>query len=209
MNTFTQQELVSQQCIDLWRGRYARKQMIRKAPYWAWDRQGLHVPITDIIDTVRPASILDYGSGNGRGGEILRTRSQQGLVDVTCYDPAWPGLESVPTGSFDMVLAMNLLENVEADYRQTVCDHIQSLVGRDLILAIIAPIKHQGDLMTTWINRFPQLKLSYSAVGYPEHTVSLVDQKPVTFVTLFAWLYRAPAEVIPVEPRVRVKKKGT
>jgi hypothetical protein len=108
-----------------------------------------------------------------------------------------------------MVIAYNVLNNVEVDYRAKVCAHIESLVGRDLILAIVAPIKHQGDLMTTWINRFPQLKLSYSAVGYPEHTVSLVDQKPVTFVTLFAWLYRAPAEVIPVEPRIRVKKKGT
>jgi hypothetical protein len=203
-----QQELISQQCLDHWRGIYAGKHMIRQSPYWAWDRQGDRVPITDIFDSVMPKTILDYGSGNGRGVEVLRTRSQHCPVDVTCYDPAWPGLEQVPVGTFDMVIAFNLLENVEADYKQPVCNHIQSLVGRDLILAIKMPNDQQlaRELPAKWISKFPQLKVSYSAIGKPEQTVSLQTQQPKTFVTLFIWLYREQAEVIPLEPRVRVKK---
>lgn len=207
-----QQELVSQACIDLWRGIYSRKQMTRRAPYWAYDRQGDKIPITDIVDTVNPASILDYGSGNGRGAGCLRTHSQQELVKVTCYDPAWPGFEQVPTGQFDMVIAYNVLNVVEVPYRIPVCNHIESLVGKDLIVAIIVPSnlvnRPYQELLDIWRGFFPTLRLSYASVGKPEQTVSL-QAKPVTYVTLFLWLYRDQAEVVPVQPRIRVKKKGT
>jgi hypothetical protein len=212
MNTITQQELVSQACIDLWRGIYARKKMIRTAPYWAWDREGHRIPITDIVDTVRPASILDYGSGNGRGAQILRTRSQHDLIKVTCYDPAWPGFERVPTEPHDMVIAFNVLSQVEPIHRQPVCKHVESLVARDLILVIIVPSnlidRPYRELLDVWRSFFPNLSLSYSVVGEPEKTVSLTDQT-ITYVPLFIWLYREPEEVVPPQPRVRVKKKGT
>jgi hypothetical protein len=210
MDTYNnQQELISQQCIDLWRGRYARKQMYRRSPYWAYDRQGIRVPITDIVNSVNPQSILDYGSGNGYGANTLKIRNLQQAVDVVCYDPAWPGSESVPTGQFDMVIAYNMLNYVEADYRQRVCTHIESLVGKDLILACqVTRAESCTKLIDYWIGLFPQLSVSYASVGIPEPVVGLVGQ-PITFPTMFIWLYRAPAEVIPVEPRVRVKKKGT
>jgi SAM-dependent methyltransferase len=212
MEPNTQQELMSQECIDLWRGIYARKQMTRLAPYWAYDREGDKIPITVIVDTVNPTSILDYGSGNGRGAGCLRTHSQQGLITVTCYDPAWPGFEQVPTGEFDLVIAYNLLNNVEAPYRLAVCSHIESLVGKDLIVAIIVPNNEDSrshkELINMWRNYFPGLKLSYSSAGHPERTVGL-KERPITFVPLFLWFYRDQAEVVPPVPRVRVKKKGT
>ena len=209
MDTITQQELVSQACIDLWRGIYARKQMIRQAPYWAYDRQGDRIPVTDIVDTVNPASILDYGSGNGRGAGVLRTHSQQGLVRITCYDPAWPGFEQVPTEPHDMVIAFNVLNNVEPVHRRAVCNHMESLVAKDLIVAVVVPSNlinrpHQ-ELLDIWRNFFPGLRLSYSAIGKPEKTISL-KELPMTYVTLFLWLYRDQVEVVPLQPRVRVKK---
>ena len=204
-----QQELVSQRCIDLWRGIYSRKQMIRQSPYWAYDRQGQRVPITDIVDTVNPTTILDYGSGNGRGAGILRTHNPQDLVKITCYDPAWPGFEQVPTGEFDMVIAYNMLNNVEAQHRIPVCNHIESLVGKNLIVVIIVPSnlvdRPYQELLSIWRGFFPTLKLSYASVGEPEQTVSLQAQ-PITYVPLFLWLYRDQAEVVPPVPRVRLKK---
>lgn len=203
---------MSQECIDLWRGIYARKQMTRLAPYWAYDREGDKIPITVIVDTVNPTSILDYGSGNGRGAGCLRTHSEQGLIKVTCYDPAWPGFEQVPTGKFDMVIAYNVLNNVEPQHRIPVCNHIESLVGKDLIVAIIVPSnlvdRPYQELLSTWRGFFPGLKLSSASVGKPEKTVSL-QHDPITYVPLFLWLYRDQAEVVPPVPRVRVKKKGT
>lgn len=204
------QPLVSQQCIDFWRGLYARQAMIRRAPYWAWDRQGVRIPITDIIDTVRPQTILDYGAGNGRGAAILRTRDINGQLQVDCYDPAWPGYERVPTKSYDMVIAYNLLNNVEPSYLQTVCQHIESLVTKDLILAVVLPeeIAREPGFEYLWINKFPNLSVSYFSTGAIEETVGL-SGKPLKFNTLFIWMYRPSEEIVPPQPRIRVKKKGT
>lgn len=183
--------------------------MLRRAPYWAWDRQGVKIPLTDILDTVNPKTVLDYGSGNGRGADVLRTRDLSGQVRVDCYDPAWPGSERVPTGTYDMVIAYNLLNNVEPSHVDVVCEHINSLVGKDLILAIVIPVNFMHDnLINVWINKFPQLKLSYSSVGPTENTIGIKGQ-PVAFLPLFIWLYREPEEVVVVPPRVRLKKKGT
>jgi hypothetical protein len=111
-----------------------------------------------------------------------------------------------------MVIAYNVLNNVEAPHRLAVCSHIESLVGKDLIVAIIVPSnlvnRPYQELLSIWCGFFPTLKLSYSSVGKPERTVSL-QSEPITYVTLFLWLYREPAEVVPPVPRVRLKKKGT
>lgn len=210
METITQKELISQQCIDFWRGLFARGAMVRRAPYWAWDRQGDRIPITEIIDTVQPKTILDYGSGNGRGASILRTRDLAGLTQVDCYDPAWPGSERVPTQPYDMVIVYNVLNSVEPKYLADVCEHISSLVARDLILAIVVreDALYEG-LDQVWINKFPDLKLSYACVGQQaEDTVGLTG-KHIRFKTIFIWMYREPEEVVPPVPRIRVKKKGT
>ena len=210
MDTYNNQpELVSQQCIDRWRDIYANYRMLRQSPYWAYDRQGIRIPITSIVNSVNPQRILDYGSGNGYAANLLRIRNLTDWIDVVCYDPAWPGSEQVPTGQFDMVIAYNVLNNVEVPYRARVCSHIESLVGRDLILAIQVPRSgNHPTLINDWIKLFPGLLVSYSSISIPEEMVGLKGQ-PISAPTLFIWLYRAPAEVIPVEPRVRVKKKGT
>jgi len=205
----TQQELISQQCIDLWRGLYSRRKMLRQTPYWAYDREGTKTPITTIIDTVNPARILDYGSGNGRAADILRHRDVNETVQVDCYDPAWPGADRVPTGSYDMVICYNVLNNVELDYLDRVCAHVESLVAKDLIIAIVVPTNRINQRRANyWIQQFPQLRVSYHVLSEPEETISMTGAK-ASFTTLFIWMYREPEEVIPPQPRVRVKKKGT
>ena len=200
------QELVSQSCVDIWRELYARRRMLRQAPYWAWDREGNRIPITAIVETVRPKSILDYGSGNGRAADILRNRDINFQLQVTCYDPAWPGASQVPYQPHDLVICYNVLNNVEADYLDRVCAHIESLVARDLIIAIIMPAERASeDTANYWISRFPNLGASYWTISPGEEGPN-VTGKMMQFKTVFIWLYREPEEVVVVPPRVRLKK---
>jgi hypothetical protein len=108
-----------------------------------------------------------------------------------------------------MVICYNVLNNVELDYLDRVCAHVESLVAKDLIIAIVVPTNRINQRRANyWIQQFPQLRVSYHVLSEPEETISMTGAK-ASFTTLFIWMYREPAEVVPVQPRVRVKKKGT
>jgi len=128
-------------------------------------------------------------------------------TQVDCYDPAWPGSERVPTQPYDMVIVYNVLNNVEPKYLADVCAHISSLVAKDLILAIVVreDAMYKG-LDQGWINKFPDLKLSYSTVGQQAEDTVGVTGKHIRFKTMFIWMYREQEEVVPPVPRIRVKK---
>jgi SAM-dependent methyltransferase len=66
----------------------------------------------------REHSILDYGCGNGVFLQFLR---ENGFAHVSGYDPFVPEFSREPSGSFDCVVANDVIEHV-ADPRATLAD---------------------------------------------------------------------------------------
>ena len=67
-------------------------------------------------------SILDYGCGKGLVSQHYK--------NVTSYDPAVPGKDTVPTGKFDTVLCLDVLEHVEPEFVGEVLAQLRSYCTR-------------------------------------------------------------------------------
>lgn len=79
-------------------------------------------PIKELIDCHSALSILDYGAGKGHqygplalalpSGETFPDIKSFWAVDqISCYDPAVPGVDVLPNSSFDGVVCTDVLEH--------------------------------------------------------------------------------------------------
>jgi 2-polyprenyl-6-hydroxyphenyl methylase/3-demethylubiquinone-9 3-methyltransferase len=59
--------------------------------------------------STRPASVLDYGGGNGRFAEALRAK---GFANTATYDPFHPDHSRRPAGPFELVTCFETLEHM-------------------------------------------------------------------------------------------------
>jgi len=75
-------------------------------------------------------TILDYGCGKG-----LLAKHLGGGITVQCYDPAIPAFSRLPIAA-DMVVCLDVLEHIEPDYLDNVLDHLRSLAGKYMFIAI-------------------------------------------------------------------------
>lgn len=76
-------------------------------------------------------TILDYGCGKGTLG---RTLTDAGL-DCRSYDPAVEKFAKPPAPA-DLVVSVDVLEHIEPDCLNAVLDHIASVTGKVLFVAI-------------------------------------------------------------------------
>lgn len=65
--------------------------------------------IVPLAKPLRPANIIDFGCGQSRLAEILTRYTK---ADVTRYDPAIPDLAKCPTGPFDLLISVDVLEHI-------------------------------------------------------------------------------------------------
>jgi hypothetical protein len=84
---------------------------------WKGDKWALRVQ--KLIARFRPASILDYGCGQGALGRALGRPIQE-------YDPAVAGKQAKPIAA-DLVVCTDVLEHVEPACLDEVLDHLQML----------------------------------------------------------------------------------
>src|SRR5204863_7046691 len=78
-------------------------------PEYAETRPAINAKVVAQIARARPQmSILDYGGGNGRLAEHLRSA---GFTDVTTYDPFIPEFCARPTRRFELVSSFEVLEH--------------------------------------------------------------------------------------------------
>lgn len=81
--------------------------------------------LSKIFANAKDIRILDYGGGSGQLAGLLR---QQGFTRVETYDPFVPAFAARPAGTFDLVLAFEVVEHSPRP-RETFAD-IVSLTSR-------------------------------------------------------------------------------
>lgn len=73
-----------------------------------------HAPfIKAIIDRLGCKSVLDYGSGKGYQYLAKRAHDAWGGILPHCYDPGVRQLAELPTGTFDGLICVDMLEHLE------------------------------------------------------------------------------------------------
>jgi hypothetical protein len=80
-------------------GRYGATS-VNRAPY-----------ILPHIQSLKPKTVLDFGCGQSRLFEKIEALGST----VTRYDPAIPEISTPPTGSFDLVLNIDVMEHLPED----------------------------------------------------------------------------------------------
>jgi len=86
--------------------------------------------LSRLFSEVRPQRILDYGGGNGVLAELLRAA---GFPQVDTYDPFVPRYCAKPSGRFDCVISLEVLEHSTLPAR-TLADMIAFLTDSGFIL---------------------------------------------------------------------------
>lgn len=88
--------------------------------------------VVDLIERVKPATVLDYGAGKGTLGKEVRPRVS---VDWREYDPAMPGIDAPPEPA-DLVICTDVLEHVEPDCLDAVLDDLRRVTKGTLLLIV-------------------------------------------------------------------------
>jgi hypothetical protein len=79
--------------------------------------------IAKLVKATGAQTILDYGSGKGRQYHEGRIQELWGGIWPTLYDPAVPGIDRRPEGTFDAVLCVDVMEHVpEDEIEETLAD---------------------------------------------------------------------------------------
>jgi SAM-dependent methyltransferase len=117
-------------------------------PYMFRAQDGKEVSHTDIINKLKPTSILDYGCGNGL---ILKD-----VTDMPAYgyDPFVSKYSTYPTVPCDLVLTNNAINHVENQYFDTVLDDLHFLTKKDLVAKIVILPNHQLRTKDWYIDQF-------------------------------------------------------
>lgn len=69
--------------------------------------------IGELIQLYEARTVLDVGAGKGHQFSQHRIHEQWGVEFPTCYDPGVAEFSEKPTGKFDAVLCIDVLEHIE------------------------------------------------------------------------------------------------
>jgi hypothetical protein len=133
--------------------------------------------------TYQPKTTLDYGCGENRLAESLKTEFR-----ISGYDPGIPGRAKMPKPC-DMVICTDVLEHVEPLKLDAVLDHIWRLTGTIAYFVIdvkpanaILPDGRNAHLSLHsaewWIGRLMQVGWSVGATDVAGKSVSIIATKP-------------------------------
>ena len=89
------------------------QEMHRRRRYRGGSTLKRHVAAIGLLVAEIPtASILDYGSGKGKQYTEDRLHEAWGGVLPALFDPAVPGIDELPDGTFDGVICTGVLEHI-------------------------------------------------------------------------------------------------
>jgi len=87
--------------------------------------------ISDLIDEYDPRTILDYGCGKAKFYQ-----DHWGLLDVTLYDPGYDPYSQKPTGTFDAVLCVDVMEHIPECETDNVLAELRDYADKFVFLSI-------------------------------------------------------------------------
>ena len=115
----------------------AKKYHIQNQSHWTGESLGEYKhQIWDIIHRKNIKTVLDYGCGKASFHKLLfnnpRTPGAPN-IQITGYDPAYPPFSNKPTGKFDLVLCIDVMEHIQEDQIDNVLKDIFTFSDRVFI----------------------------------------------------------------------------
>lgn len=97
-----------------------------------YGKSQLHYPyIAALLNYLNAQSVIDYGCGKN---SITDRLSENGLQNIGKYDPAIPGIDTLPNGTFDCLINTDVLEHVPEDELPQVLENFRRLSSRAIII---------------------------------------------------------------------------
>lgn len=91
-------------------------------PGWGCGRAEYYAPL---VKALSPKSMIDYGCG--KGGLVMAMRSTG--IEVAGFDPGVAEWSTMPTGEYDLLTCLDVLEHIEPDFLEATLDKIRE-IGR-------------------------------------------------------------------------------
>lgn len=88
------------------------------------------------VRVMKPQSLLDYGAGQSKTADLLRCKT---LVIRDRYDPAIPGIDTIPRQAYDIVTCTDVVEHLDLNEIDLVLKDIRRLSPHAIIAADTRP----------------------------------------------------------------------
>lgn len=144
---------------------------IKKAPY-----------ILPYIQLLRPRTVIDYGCGQSLLADLVSERCG---AEVTRYDPGLPAYDRRPSGSFGLLLNIDVLEHVPEEAVDGVLCDMARLSSKALIIIDTRPAATTlSDGRNAHLTqRPPDWWRGRLLCHYPHVQRIWVQRRPASFVT--------------------------
>jgi hypothetical protein len=140
----------------------------RATSYNFCDTDSREVSINQLIDTLTPKSILDYGCGKGFAADDIKSNYPE--IEIYKFDPFVKEFSSYPTVPCDLVTCYLVMNQVEQEFRSQLIDELYSLTNKHLFLSIILPANMLEEKINMWLSLFSKYTVIFKSVG-PEYEI--------------------------------------
>jgi hypothetical protein len=127
------------------------------------DVDGQIKPVADLVESVGPKTLLDYGCGKGYATD--RVADQCATVDVRKFDPFVKPYTKHPTEPCDMVMCISVLQQIESDYIIPVIDDLYDLTLKNLFVEVIVNKELLETAPDLWVSRFNRFKILFTSIS--------------------------------------------
>jgi len=159
--------------------KYQQEQLLADQSVYG-NNQSYPIDIYNIIDIIRPVTVLDYGCGNGIAGHALACNRQ---IDVRLYDPFVKQYSSMPE-SAEVVICWNVLNNVEVKFLPMVVGNLTELAAKHLIVKL-PTVKHNSKFYLKYFKHLNIKNLSNKVCNIVTFSNRIVIQRPVNILTIW------------------------
>lgn len=138
----------------------------------------------DLVEQIKPTSLLDYGCGNGL---ILND-----FTDIVTYgyDPFVEKYSTYPTIPCDLVLSFNALSHVEPQYFDTVLNDLKFLTKKHLVVNVMIGPLHPERTKDWYVEKFSQHFTIQSCFLSDPMLIPGIENKIISLSALALWCQR-------------------